>query len=155
MIRKITIMKICGRLLSKIEFITLVALTAVALAVVGNGLAAAEILEIFCKACVALVNAAVAFAKALVVFWVIFVAFSKALVAFANVPVTFSDMAFVAFVVLINPPAIVVMDLLELGTGEEKLAITLPEDKLSMNNRDTSITAEIVFMYTLFVLLAI
>ena len=64
-------------------------------------------------------------------------------------------MAFVAFVVLINPPAIVVMDLLELGTGEEKLAITFPEDKLSMNNRDTSITAEIVFMYTLFVLLAI
>jgi hypothetical protein len=155
MIRKITIMKSCGRLLSKIEFITLVALTVVELAVVGNGLAAAEILEIFCKACVALVNAAVAFAKALVVFWVIFVAFSKALVAFTNVPVTFSDMAFVAFVVLINPPAIVVMDLLELGTGEEKLAITFPEDKLSMNNRDTSITAEIVFMYTLFVLLAI
>jgi hypothetical protein len=155
MIRKITIMKRAGRLLSKIEFITLVALTAVELAVVGNGLAAAEILEIFCKACVALVNVAVAFAKALVVFWVIFVAFSKALVAFTNVPVTFSDMAFVAFVVLINPPAIVVMDLLELGTGEEKLAITFPEDKLSMNNRDTSITAEIVFMYTLFVLLAI
>lgn len=152
MIRKITIIKRAGRLLSKIEFITLVALTAVALAVVGNGLAAAEILEIFCKACVALVNAAVAFAKALVVFWVIFVAFSKALVAFANVPVTFSDMAFVA---LINPPSIVVMDLLELGTVEEKLAITFPEDKLSMNNRDTSITAEIVFTYTLFVLLAI
>ncbi|MFL6322174.1 MAG: hypothetical protein ACJ72Q_17095, partial [Nitrososphaeraceae archaeon] len=121
MIRKITIMKRAGRLLSKIEFITLVALTAVELAVVGNGLAA-EILEIFYKACVALVNAAVAFAKALVVFWVIFVAFSKALVAFTNVPVTFSDMAFVAFVVLINPPAIVVMDLLELVTGEEKLA---------------------------------
>ena len=38
MIRKITIMKSAGRLLSKIEFITLVALTAVALAVVGNGL---------------------------------------------------------------------------------------------------------------------
>jgi hypothetical protein len=97
-------MKRAGRLLSKIEFITLVALTAVALAVVvGSGLAAAEILEIFCKACVALVNAAVAFAKALVVLWVIFVAFSKALVAFANVPVTFSDMALVAFVVLVNP----------------------------------------------------
>ena len=32
-------MKTCGRLLSKIEFITVVALTAVELAVVGNGLA--------------------------------------------------------------------------------------------------------------------
>ena len=64
-------MKRAGRLLSKIELITVVALTAVALAVVvvvGSGLAAAEILEIFCKASVALVNAAVAFAKALVVF---------------------------------------------------------------------------------------
>jgi hypothetical protein len=151
-------MKRAGRLLSKIEFITLVALTAVALAVVvGSGLAAAEILEIFCKACVALVNAAVAFAKALVVFWVIFVAFSKALVAFANVSVTFSDMALVALVVLVNPAVVVVdiRDLLALGAGKEELDSTFSEDKLSMNNRDTSITAEIVFMCTLFVLLAI
>src|SRR5919106_1204517 len=107
-IRKITIMKRAGRLLSKIELITVVALTAVALAVVvGNGLAAAEILEIFCKACVALVNAAVAF--------------SKALVALANVPVTFSDMALVAFVVLVNPAVVVVRDLLALGAGKEEL----------------------------------
>jgi hypothetical protein len=144
-------MKRAGRLLSKIEFITLVALTAVALAVVvGSGLAAAEILEIFCKACVALVNAAVAFAKALVVFWVIFV-------AFANVSVTFSDMALVALVVLVNPAVVVVdiRDLLALGAGKEELDSTFSEDKLSMNNRDTSITAEIVFMCTLFVLLAI
>jgi hypothetical protein len=149
-------MKRAGRLLSKIELIIVVALTAVALAVVvGSGLAAAGILEIFCKACVALVNAAVAFAKALVVFWVIFVAFSKALVAFANVPVTFSDMALVAFVVLVNPAVVVVRDLLALGAGKEELASTFSEDKLSMNNRDMSITAEIVFMYTLFVLLAI
>jgi hypothetical protein len=151
-------MKRAGRLLSKIEFITLVALTAVALAVVvvGSGLAAAEILEIFCKACVALVNAAVAFAKALVVFWVIFVAFSKALVAFANVSVTFSDMALVALVVLVNPAVVVgIRDLLALGAGKEELDSTFSEDKLSMNNRDTSITAEIVFMCTLFVLLAI
>ena len=148
-------MKRAGRLLSNIEFITLVALTAVALAVAGNGLAAAEILEIFCKACVAFVNAAVAFAKALVVFWVIFVAFSKALVAFAKVPVTFSDMALVAFVVLVNPAVVSIRDLLALGAGKEKLASIFSEDKLSMNNRGTSITAEIVFMYTLFVLLAI
>ena len=147
-------MKRAGRLLSNIEFITLVALTAVALAVAGNGLAA-EILEIFCKACVALVNAAVAFAKALVVFWVIFVAFSKALVAFAKVPVPFSDMALVAFVVLVNPAVVSIRDLLALGADKEKLASIFSEDKLSMNNRDTSITAEIVFMYTLFVLLAI
>lgn len=141
-------MKRDGRLLSKIEFITVVALTAVALAVVvGSGLAAAEILEIFCKACVALVNAAVAFAKALVVFWVIFVAFSKALVAFANVPVTFSDMALVAFVVLlVNAAVVVVRDLLAVGIAKEELASTFSEDKLSMNKRDTSITAEIVFM---------
>jgi hypothetical protein len=154
MIRKITIINIAGRLLSKIEFITVVELTAVAFVVVGSGLTAG-ILEIFCKACVALVNAAVAFAKALVVFWVIFVAFSKALVAFANVPVTFSDMALVAFVVLVNPAVVVVRDLLALGAGKEELASTFSEDKLSMNNRDTSITAEIVFMCTLFVLPAI
>jgi hypothetical protein len=138
-IRKITIMKRAGRLLSKIELIIVVALTAVALAVVvGNGLAA-EILEIFCKASVALVNAAVAF--------------SKALVVFSNLPVTFSDMALVAFVVLVNTPVVVVMDLLELGTGKEKLASAFSEDKLSMNNKEMRIATEIVFMYTLFVLL--
>lgn len=149
-------MKRAGRLLSKIELIIVVELTAVALAVVvGSGLAAAEILEIVCKACVALVNVAVAFAKALVEFWFIFVAFSKALVAFANVPVTFSDMALVAFVVLVNPAVVVVRDLLAVGAAKEELASTFSEDKLSMNNRDTSITAEIVFMYTFFVLLVI
>jgi hypothetical protein len=139
-IRKITIMKRAGRLLSKIELITVVALTAVALAVVvGSGLAAAEILEIFCKTSVALVNAAVAF--------------SKALVVFSNLPVTFSDMGLVAFVVLVNPSVVVVMDLLELGTGKEKLDSASSEDKLSMNNKEMRITMEIVFMYTLFVLL--
>ena len=137
----ITIMKTAGRLFSNIEFITEVALTAVALAVVGNGLPAAKILEILCKSCVALVNAAVAFAKALVVFWIIFVAFSKALGAFANVPVTFSDMALVAFVVLVNPAVVVVRDSMALGAGKEELASTFSADKLSMNNRDTSITA--------------
>jgi hypothetical protein len=143
MIRKITIMKRAGRLLSKIEFITLVALTAVALAVVGNGLAA-EILEISCKACVALVNAAVALVNALVVFWIIFV-------AFANVLVTFSDIALVALVALFNPPVVFVMDLLALGAGIEKLANAFSEYKLSMNNRDTIIIAKIIFRYTLFV----
>jgi hypothetical protein len=138
MIRKITIMKRAGRLLSKIEFITLVALTVVALVVVGSGLAAAEILEIFCKASVALVNAAVAF--------------SKALVVFSNLPVTFSDMALVAFVVLVNTPVVVVRELLSLVTGKDKLAIAFSEDKLSMNNRETRITAEIVFMYILCVI---
>jgi hypothetical protein len=105
--------------------------------VVGSGLAAG-ILEIFCKACVILVNAAVAF--------------SKAIVVFSNLLVTFSDMALVAFIVLVNPPiVVVVMDLLSIGTGKEKLSSAFSEDKLSMNNRDTRITAEIVFMYTLFV----
>jgi hypothetical protein len=132
-------MKRAGRLLSNIELIIVVALTAVALAVVvGSGLAA-EILEIFCKASVALVNAAVAF--------------SKALVVFSNLPVTFSDMGLVAFVVLVNPSVVVVMDLLELGTGKEKLDSAFSEDKLSMNNKEMRITMEIVFMYTLFVLL--
>jgi len=95
MIRKITIMKRAGRLLSKIELIIVVELTAVAFAVVaGSGLEAEEILEIFCKACVALVNAAVAFAKALVVF--------------SNLPVTFSDTTLVAFVVLVTPLVVAV-----------------------------------------------
>src|SRR5215212_181947 len=135
MIRKITIMKIAGRLLSKIELIIVVALTAVALAVVvGSGLAA-EILEIFCKASIALVNAAVAF--------------SKAFVVFSNLPVTFSDTALVAFVVLVTPPVVAVRELLPLVAGKDKLAIAFSEDKLSMNNREMRITAEIVFMYIL------
>src|SRR5919108_3604088 len=70
---EIAIIKIIGRLVSKIEFITVVALTALALVtVVGagadDGVAAGMMLEIFCKAFVALVNAAVVFSKALVVF---------------------------------------------------------------------------------------
>src|SRR5919108_4897107 len=71
---EIAIIKIIGRLVSKIEFITVVALTALALVtVVGggaadDGVAAGMMLEIFCKASVALVNAAVVFSKALVVF---------------------------------------------------------------------------------------
>src|SRR5215204_4848178 len=70
---EITIMKTAGRLFSNIEFITVVALTALApVMVVGGGAgvgpAAGTILEIFCKAFVALVNAAVVFSKALVVF---------------------------------------------------------------------------------------
>jgi hypothetical protein len=65
-------------------------------------------------------------------------------------------MALVALVVLVNPAVVVdIRDLLALGAGKEELDSTFSEDKLSMNNRDTSITAEIVFMCTLFVLLAI
>jgi hypothetical protein len=127
MIREITIMKTAGRLLSKIEFITVVVLTAVALVVVmgsaGGGagaLAVAERLEIIsCKAIVALVNATVAF--------------SKGLVAFSNLLVTFSDIALVAFVVLVEPPIVVVvavMDSLALGAGEEGLASACSEGKL-------------------------
>jgi hypothetical protein len=59
----ITIMKTAGRLFSNIEFITEVALTALTPVVmvavggdVGVGPAAGIILEIFCKAFVALVN---------------------------------------------------------------------------------------------------
>jgi hypothetical protein len=133
MMEAITIMKTAGRLFSKIEFITEVVLTAVALVVViGNGggggggaaLAAAERLEIIsCKAIVALVNAVVAF--------------SKGLVAFSNVLVTFSDIAPVAFVVvsvvLVEPlkVAVVVMDSLALGADEEEeLASACSEGKL-------------------------
>jgi hypothetical protein len=130
-------MKRAGRLLSNIELIIVVELTAVALAVVvvvGSGLAA-EILEIFCKASIELVNAAVAF--------------SKAFVVFSNLPVMFSDTALVAFVVLVTPPVVAVRELLSLVAGKDKLAIAFSEDKLSMNNRETRITAEIVFIYIL------
>jgi hypothetical protein len=50
-------------------------------------------------------------------------------------------MALVAFVVLVNPAVVVVRDSMALGAGEEKLASTFSADKLSMNNRDTSIIA--------------
>ena len=129
MMEAITIMKTAGRLFSKIEFITEVVLTAVALVVVmgndvgggggGAALAAAERLEIIsCKAIVALVNAVVAF--------------SKGLVAFSNVLVTFSDIAPVAFVVvLVEPPIVVaVTDSLALSAGEEELASAFSEGKL-------------------------
>jgi hypothetical protein len=97
MITRITRMKIIGRLLSKIAFITFVVLTDVALVavvVVVNG-GAAEILEMSCKAFVALANPAVAF--------------SKATVAFPKLLVIFSDDAAVAFVVLVEPLVIFVV----------------------------------------------
>jgi hypothetical protein len=156
---EIAIIKIIGRLVSKIEFITVVALTAVALVtVVGeggagaadDGVAAGMTLEIFCKAFVALVNAAVVF--------------SKALVVFSNLSLTISDeiappVALVVVLLLVNPPPVVVVlrGSVALGVGEEEVAVVattaLSEDKLSMNNRDTRITTAVtVFIYTLFVL---
>jgi len=155
---EITIIKTAGRLFSKIEFITVVALTALALVTVVGGrgggaddsVAAGMMLEIFCKAFVALVNAAVVF--------------SKALVVFSNLSLTISEIAPppVALVVLllVNPPPVVVVVLtgsVALGVGEEEVAVvattSLSEDKLSMNNRDTRITTAVtVFIYTLFVL---
>src|ERR671923_457949 len=101
---EIAIIKIIGRLVSKIEFITVVALTALALVtVVGgragadDGVAAGMMLEIFCKAFVALVNAAVVF--------------SKALVVFSNLSLTISEeiAPSVALVVLVNPPLVIVV----------------------------------------------
>ena len=152
---EIAIIKIIGRLVSKIEFITVVALTALALAtVVGggaadDGVAAGMMLEIFCKAFVALVNAAVVF--------------SKALVVFSNLSLTISEVAppvALVVVLLVNPPPVIVVVLkgsVALGVGEEEEVVVattaLSEDKLSMNNRDTRITAVTVFIYTtLFVL---
>jgi hypothetical protein len=152
---EITIIKTVGRLFSKIEFITVVALTALALVtvVVGraggadDGVAAGMMLEIFCKAFVALVNAAVVF--------------SKALVVFSNLSLTISAEIAppVALVVLllVNPPPVVVVlkGSVALGVGEEEVAVAtaLSEDKLSMNNRDTRITTAVtVYIYTLFVL---
>jgi hypothetical protein len=63
MMEAITIMKTVGRLFSKIELITEVVLTTLALvlAIGSGGGPAAGMLEIFCKASVALVNPAVAF----------------------------------------------------------------------------------------------
>src|SRR5919109_1334895 len=152
---EITIIKTVGRLFSKIEFITVVALTALALVtVVGRGAAddgvvAGMMLEIFCKASVALVNAAVVF--------------SKALVVFSNLSLTVSDkiappVALVVLLLLVNPPPVVVVlkGSVALGVGEEEVAVVataLSEDKLSMNNRDIRITTAVtVFIYTLFVL---
>ena len=153
---EIAIIKIIGRLVSKIEFITVVALTALALVtVVGgragadDGVAAGMMLEIFCKAFVALVNAAVVF--------------SKALVVFSNLSLTISDeiappVALVLLLLLVNPPPVIVVlkGSVALGVGEEEVAVVataLSEDKLSMNNRDIRITTAVtVFIYTLFVL---
>jgi hypothetical protein len=156
---EIAIIKIIGRLVSKIEFITVVALTALALVTVvagrvggaaDDGVAAGMMLEIFCKASVALVNAAVVF--------------SKALVVFSNLSLTISDeiappVALVLVLLLVNPPPVIVVlkGSIALGVGEEEVAVVattaLSEDKLSMNNRDTRITTAVtVFIYTLFVL---
>jgi hypothetical protein len=157
---EIAIIKIIGRLVSKIEFITVVALTALALVtVVGgrrggadDGVTAGMMLEIFCKAFVALVNAAVVF--------------SKALVVFSNLSLTVSEIApppvALVVVLLVNPPPPVVIVVLKgsvaLGVGKEEEVVVvattaLSEDKLSMNKRDTRITTAVtVFIYTLFVL---
>ena len=153
---EITIIKIAGRLFSKIEFITVVALTALApVTVVGgrrgaaddDGIAAGMMREIFCKALVALVNAAVVF--------------SKALVVFSNLSLTIPEVVAPPVVLLlVNPPPVIVVlkSSVALGVGEEEevvVATALSEDKLSMNNRDTRITAVTVFIYTtLFVLFA-
>ena len=158
---EIAIIKIIGRLVSKIEFITVVALTALALVTVVGGRAGADddgvtagmMLEIFCKAFVALVNAAVVF--------------SKALVVFSNLSLTVSEIApppvALVVVLLVNPPPPVVIVVLKgsvaLGVGKEEEVVVvvattaLSEDKLSMNKRDTRITTAVtVFIYTLFVL---
>jgi hypothetical protein len=155
---EITIIKTAGRLFSKIEFITVVALTALALVtVVGgrgeggadDGVAAGMMLEIFCKAFVALVNAAVVFSKALVVFSNLSLTISAEI---APLPVA------LVVLLLVNPPPVVVVlkGSVALGVGEEEVAVAttaLSEDKLSMNNRDTRITTAVtVFIYTLFVL---
>jgi hypothetical protein len=138
MIEAITIMKTAGRLLSNIEFITVVALTALALVLaMGTGGPAAGMLEIFCKAFVALVNPAVAF--------------SKASVALPSVLVRFSAVAFVVFAVLVEPPAVGSLALP--ASEEDEVARACSEGKLQINNRDMLIAAEIVFMYSLFVLL--
>src|SRR5215213_4265911 len=150
----ITIMKTAGRLFSNIEFITEVALTALTPVVmvvggdVGVGPAAGIILEIFCKAFVALVNAAVVFSKALVVF-------SSLSLTVADIapPVTFV----VVLLLLVNPPPVVVilMGSVAFGTGEAEVATAaLSDNKLMMNNRDrdTRIITVTVFIYTLFVL---
>jgi hypothetical protein len=120
MMEAITIMKTVGRLFSKIELITEVVLTTLALVLaigIGGG-PAAGMLEIFCKAFVALVNPAVAF--------------SKASVALPSVLVRFSVMAFVRFSVLVEPPgADVIKDSLSFpaSDGEDELARACSEGK--------------------------
>ena len=159
--KEITITKIAGRLFSKIEFTTVVVLTALAPVIVvggggedgvGVGPAAGMMLEIFCKAFVALVNAAVVF--------------SKALVVFSNLSLTATDIAPppVAFVVvvvllllLVNPPPVVLFlrGSVAFGADEAEVATAaFSDNKLVMNNRDrdTRINASAVFIYTLFVL---
>ena len=129
MMEAITIMKTVGRLFSKIELITEVVLTTLALVLaIGSGGPAAGMLEIFCKASVALPSELV----------------------------RFSVMAFVRFSVLVEPPgAEVIKDSLSFpaSDGEDELARACSEGKMQINNRDTPIAAEIVFMYSLFVLL--
>jgi hypothetical protein len=153
---EITIMKTVGRLFSNIEFITVVALTALTPVVmvavggdVGVGPAAGIILEIFCKAFVALVNAAVVFSKALVVF-------SSLSLTVADIapPVTF---VVLLLVLLVNPPPVVVflMGSVAFGAGEAEVPTAAFSDSiLGMNNRDsdTRIITVAVFIYTLFVL---
>jgi hypothetical protein len=93
-------------------------------------------------------------------------------VVFSNLSLTFSDIALpVALVALANPPPVVVIVVevvlslrvsVALGVGEEEEVVVVvvvvvatalsEDDKLSMNNRDTRITAATVFIYTLFVL---
>jgi hypothetical protein len=153
----ITIMKTAGRLFSNIEFITEVALTALTPVVmvvggdVGVGPAAGIILEIFCKAFVALVNAAVVFSKALVVF-------SSLSLTVADIapPVTFV----IVLLLLVNPLPVVVflMGSVAFGAGEAEVpTAALSDNKLMMNNRDrdTRIITVTVFIYTLFVLFVV
>src|SRR5215213_10364828 len=155
---EITIMKTVGRLFSNIEFITVVALTALTPVVivavggdVGVGPAVGIILEIFCKAFVALVNAAVVFSKALVVF-------SSLSLTVADIapPVTFV----VVLLLLVNPPPVVVflMGSVAFGAGEAEVATAaLSDNKSGINNRDsdTRIITVAVFIYTLFVLFVV
>jgi hypothetical protein len=144
-------------LFSNIEFITEVALTALTPVVmvvggdVGVGPAAGIILEIFCKAFVALVNAAVVFSKALVVF-------SSLSLTVADIapPVTFV----VVLLLLVNPLPVVVflMGSVAFGAGEAEVpTAALSDNKLMMNNRDrdTRIITVTVFIYTLFVLFVV
>ena len=124
------------------EAITIMKTVALVLAIGSGGGPAAGMLEIFCKAFVALVNPAVAF--------------SKASVALPSELVRFSVMAFVRFSVLVEPTGEdVIKDSLSFpaSDGEDELARACSEGKLQINNKDTLIAAEIVFMYSLFVLL--
>jgi hypothetical protein len=108
-------------------------------------------LEIFCKAFVALVNAAVVFSKALVVF-------SSLSLTVADIapPVTFV----VVLLLLVNPLPVVVflMGSVAFGAGEAEVpTAALSDNKLMMNNRDrdTRIITVTVFIYTLFVLFVV